>query len=1090
MVFAVPGKKAESKKVTGNKETKPLHEISTLLPAREDAKIPPNPAEFTGLASEQTEFEKMLGPSKPSAFRLATDNFTEAMHSLSGVSSGDICIMKSFRYSAGREQMLPGYIAKLQNLIITGNQYIKELHNVETRTKVVLGEENFHLMNSFINKFIAILARSTMDPFACNAIAPLQQYQELLSRVFKAKGKIGGFDEECKRLTLTLTENLFGTFITLAGNRLFQELADFLVAANDMYESIQVQNAKASSLQAALHNIENTIIEARIIIFTHPNLESIKRYLEINRSLLTLQVVFLEVFNKTPDPVIALWPVFNRDLLRTQEKEKPLNGNLLLTQKRRDLEVFDPAQAAEFTPCIDPLNQSDKINSLCKRSQGNIDEFLTTMTQLCQTEAANQNALVRTIVFAATINCHLAKNNSHIAGNNKSELQKDIPTQIAYLRHFINNLSALKLAWNGKTFQFIHNFIFIKHYIYEATSATEFAFLACEMIFNRAAKNDLQLKNQVIEMQIELLDMQNKLLAFIRDVCGEDYVKHLYFMNKSRNVILCYDTIDRNQELAAKKEMHKIVQGLPIAEVLARNAMIKLRLEAIPLEFLAEQRSPQDSDYQHAISGDELEKQLQQWEQEDAQQKELKSAFEEKQHKAQLKQKQKNQNRKKIPEKGGEKGQKERAVVVAAKLKSKSDEDPLAITLNKLLQGLNPRQFDAEAVREVIGELFPMTLTSSNYELVFNALSASGDSYIMIATHHLTHAKTNPKILLVNLKLALNFYSRAELVLGKLADIPVEKRDNYYTWLRHSVGKQQHLLERSIQKLTRKFERLALSKERAKAKLGDKWYRNHLKPGWTKSERTLEAEELQNAFAAVRSITDNCTQLETEQQSSTASQNIGQNENRSIQALQTLQEKCAELGSRLQVKIKELVNNQQAYAFEYYLNHAGKRPLPKPQEELPFDEEAEEEVLITESSTGGVFNIVSTAQSQVSSLTPPLVLYQSPSMLPLMPYNPFITLQWQTAQVAPYALAPIQQYSPAPSWLGAYYPPVVWDPYQPYFIPPQLLGIPPFANTSPHFPYTGTAVYFAQPPEQLQIQTWYAPPQLQLSEEKVNFAER
>jgi len=1085
----VPRKKTESNKPK-------LHEVSRILHKCEDVIVPPYQPESKGLIPGQEEFANLCDPSRVSAFASATATFNDAMGSFNGAYSSSVSILKSARYSIAREHTQPAYIRKLQGLIDAGNQYINEIRAVDSKRKLVFGAENRKVNTDFINQFIVILGRSSLDPFAREAIPQLLKFRDLLDRVFEAQDKIGSFEDEFSKVTLTLTESILATFVTILANNLFKPLSGILSYAKDIYESMQVANAKVNSAYAALHNVENIMIEARILIFTNPDLDSIQSYLKINRDLLNLQISFLEIFNNTSDPVIKLWPVFNRDLLRSQEKEKPIAGNLLLKQKQNDIRVFAPEFAKELVPLIDTLNKSDMININLITSIGKPDEHLAILTDLYKAAPIKQNALVKAIVLATIINCYISKNGELIkAGDKKSNLHKDLGIQIDHLRDFINNLIALKLVWNKQLFQFVNNFIFIKHYIYEATSATEFAFLACEIIFKRIATNNLPLKNKVIEMQVELLKMQNTMLDFIKTVCIEDFVKKFYFMNKNRNGFLFYDTIDRNNALALKEERLKIIQGIAIDEIRARNAKAILELEAIPLEFQAKQRQPDGTDYLRAISsGDELEKYLLQWEQEDAQKQELQHALEEKHHKAQAKQKQKKQNRKAHQVKKDEKGQSDKTVAVIAKPATKLAEDPLTLTLNKLLLRLNPLKFCAEAVKEVICELYPLTLASTNNELVFNALSAIGDSYSMIATQHLNHAKLDPKILLVNLKLVLNFYGRAELVLSKITDISFEAHNNYYTWLRHSVGKQQNLLERSIRKLTSRAEQLALSKARRKAELGDEWYTNHLKPGWKKSYLTLQAEELQSAFNAMNAVSDNFSEVVTPAVAH------ARKENSSIQTLETLQEKCKELEDRLQGQIYELVNNQQAYAFEYYLNRAVAKPLPEPQPEPDLEEDvAFVEVLAPEPDIEDVLNVVAAAQLQALSALTQFVLYHSPSLFQSFSYPPFmfsydnmtsgfpyidstlLAMQLRGAQTLAISPSKSRDYV-APPLLREHlrYPnlhaPSAGQAIQGAAVPIQY-HVPPFANIGAYFQYwQGMTGYAPQPQPQFQMQIGCALP--------------
>jgi len=942
-----------------------LHEARRVLTKADDVSIP-QPAKKQG-RKKQAEKPAALEPVTPMTvfddyYVILKDiGATQVVH--------NSCIQRTItqgsRYSVERERGQPLYRDKLEKLIAVYNRYINKLAEIDNEYQKVFSEVNFKEIDDVLQHYINEFDKSS-SPFAPLIIGQLQPYKQFLSKVSAAKGNFDGFEEE---EVGEVTEAVINGLSAIEVNQSQETLLKKIISEVDkIYELMGIKKQMPSDMQSIVQDIEKTLIYARLFLRIKPDQISVDSNLNINKEIIKIQIYLLELLNKNPAAKIDKWPVLNRDLIRIQERNKPILVALILTQKKQELLVFERLAVPELVTLIDVINRSDEVNHNLSIKGGNLDADLSTIKEICATNAFKQNALVRVCALTAMINCFTIKNsNDVLSGKEKvARLKSNIDDKIDYIKKFVDNLDSVKAAWNSDLFKFLNNFAVTKLYIEEVISGTEIAFLHCEVLFKSVDESNLDLKNKVIEMQIKLLEMQKTLLHFTKAVSGEEFVKRYYFRGAKIYEYIQYNTAERNQSIASSGNLHDIIEGIPYSEVEAYISARKLKLEAIPLTFLADQRKLKEADYENAISGQELEKYLNEWEKE----KRAEEVREEKRKEAPTKQQNlrkqaaKEAEKAKVALKRKDEGKGEKPdKAVAAKLVVKPANVPLTQKMDELLLLLNPRAFNANEVKRVINELHPFTMDPANPdELVFKALSAIGDSYSMIAGHNLNHSSKNPKELLANLELALNFYSRAALVLDNHDDTTMESCSHYYTWLRHSIGLERQLLEQYQRRFTLQYERLLVSRANRMQKMGEEWYLNHLKPGWTKSVKSKQTETLQDALNmrsengqehvnAVQSLRIEVvreegviqtvkTQVERAEKCATRSAGTQSEQEKynTNNAVSVLENKCRDLENCIQGKIHSIEDHRMAYSFEHYLCQSGSKPLPEQQLSYKFED--------------------------------------------------------------------------------------------------------------------------------------------------------
>jgi len=807
---------------------------------------------------------------------------------------------------------------KLKTFISSATSYAASLSKFESLSNTVLHPSNLAKIQTSCRDYIKLVKKL---PSASEAIIALERYIEFLNKVIAANGKVDHLLDE----VLQLSSEVGTSMLKIASSpedEHFEKKQEVTHELSRILTIIRIHRSAVSEMPNTLHNIESAVIDLRLTNRVSADLPSVTEYLSTNESLLKVQIALLTHFqNTTVKPVLGLWPVLNMQLWRPQSKEVQFKASDLITQKSVDRARFNEAFAQEFLPFVRIINTCDSSEET-QAGKESLQKLLTP-------DASKQNALIRFVILEKIINYYYHLN--HVA-TTTTKMHLEIKSQIQHLNDFVENLKATKDLWNGKVFKHMNDFVYFQRRLQNVIGATEVAFLNCEEIFKHTDKSKLELKNEIIIRQLKILEMQNALLNFARTTGGSDFILSFFFKNSDGSRFIRYDAFKKNRTKALSGDLHNIIQGIPIKEILQRNAMLKLKLEALPMEFQAKQWQPQDSNYHDVMHSAEMEKYLLQWEAEDEMAKEQQRELENKEQKSKAKQK------KQLEKRAAKNAEKTKTPAQnpaqpdtrLAKPAARSVDTPIKTKMDKLLQNLNSQRFDAVAVKQVISELTPLTLASRNSEEVFNALSAIGDSYSMIAKHRLKHSKKSPQELLVNLQLGLNFYNRAELVLGTVDGISAEVLNNYYSWLLHSVSMQRQLLVQYVEKYTHQYEKLSDSRERRMQEQGDGWYENHKKPGWKKSAKAEKAEALQSAFKAMRAVSEDGQELDGEQKGEFSSLARQQKFDSTIKFFNDLQDQCKELEARLRSKIHlTVMMTQQAYAFEHYRASEGIAPLPK-----------------------------------------------------------------------------------------------------------------------------------------------------------------
>jgi len=807
-------------------------------------------------------------------------------------------------YRTGIEGMCAERLTSFQGIVQSCQNYIRDLDSVLSEKQLTIKPAIYEPIKDFIREYTLFTqANVEKHSFIKKIVAYFERFQEILNH-FLEHNKLSCTRQELSDLVFNVQQN-----VSLASRNIKipkpSDLTKLHTCLATAHEIMMIQNEIDISTPSTLHSVEVVLLEARRLMLIRPDISIIKAYLKMNRDLIRIQIRLLEylVISST---TIDLWPVLNRDLERVQEKVKPFPAQVLLKQKKHDIDDCNDVFAEELVPLVGIVYESERINDNFMKQECNLSDTLASLARLQDTVEYKQHALIRFFILANIINCFCTKYSSETVMSpiNLTIMQQDIETQIGFMENFAKNLRAVKPVWNEKVFKFFNNFIFIKNNLHKVISTTELIFLHCDVLYRNAHIVGPQFKNQVIEMQINLLRIQHIMLDFAKKECVDEYVRTFYFKNKDGEGFIYYDAIVRNKELAEKGDRQNIIHGIPLEGLLKYNEMRRLKLEALLLEPQAKQSQPQDTDCFPAISSEELEECLAKWEKEAAKIKEREKDLEEEQHKAKIKQKQNLQKRAdkrarkaKANTKSREESKGEKLYMVTApKPAPKQASELLAIKLDQLTLQLNPEQFCAEIVTQVINELYQLIVASLNKELVFNALSAIGDSYSMVAGHQLNHAKKHPEAVIVDLKLALNYYSRAELALRELIDISIEQHSHYYTWLHHSINLQQQLLDQYVLKFTRKHNELLQSREAHKQANPELWNNNHLNPNWRESKKAVQTRNLGNA----------------------------------LDAAMALKNECIDFSLRLAKKVHSATGHQ-AYSFQYRLDHNRKRPLPKQQ---------------------------------------------------------------------------------------------------------------------------------------------------------------
>jgi len=797
------------------------------------------------------------------------------------------------------KQLYPEFSKLMEKLISSCDKFSLSLVKLEKLTDDVLKAERLQYLISRIDCYLRTFSLMPQTSYIIGIIGDFQRYKNLVKEVFAANRKILSYSKEYVLLMDKIRHVVLALYTQPGSKRVIPgEDANFIKEMQKIFHIMKTQVELLPSLSDILHNTENALLDLRVATHNNDELPNLTSYFNCNRSLIKIQIGLLSYLNSTSvKPVLKLWPFLNLNLGRSQSKEINLKADVIVSQKEKELARFAEKELQELATFVE-------IVTVCRKTSTTVND-LTILTKLLDLDVSKQNALIRFLVLEKIID-YYSEQNFHLAGRNLLVLAQNIELQLRYLNDITENLQSAKLLWNSILFKNINEFIFIQRRLQQLIAATELIFLNCEILFRAADKKNLGLKNSIIQKQLDILEMQNALLIFARECSGQEFVLLFYFRSAILSGFHFYDTTYENKTIASRGDRHNIVNGIPTEEIFNRNAIFLLRLEALRLEYQAKHRRPEENDYYRAIDNEELEEYLNLWAKEAREAKELKDAVDGLTLKAQKK---KQENLEKFAAKKAKnaavKPKEERRGAKAETLPTKPipacTEDPLVAMLDNLLSQLNPKNFNADTVQQVLSKLYPLTRASSNKEVVFQALSAIGDSYGMIAGHYLNSNK-HPKQLIVNLQLAINYYKQAELALRKLDSIPQKQHILYYTWLIDSICIQQRLLGQYTQKFTRQHTCLLEERNRYMRKNPKKWRENCLQEDWQPSEKTKNRHALAEALSAVA----------------------------------LLQNASNELVERIKDKSKER-DSELTFSFENYLHTSGKLQVPEAALNYTFD---------------------------------------------------------------------------------------------------------------------------------------------------------
>jgi len=1076
-------------------------EARRILPKRADATVP-QPVHKQGRKQQQLEKTAALEQVTPMTgyynYFIVIGKINQALAAFNTFIES--MTVQASRYADKRERAQTSYIEKLKNLILASDHYLSKADEIDKEYQKVFSEANFKHIQGVLQSYIDALTNYN-SPHSPEIIGKLQRYKQFLSKVSAAKGNFDGFKEdEVFEATEAVKDALL--VIKVASTQEAQQ-KEIISEVDKIYELVGIKIQMPSDLESNLHNLENVLLEARLFLPIHPDQDSVNDNLNINKGIIRIQIRLLERLNTDQKAMINRGPVLNRDLPRVQNKKMPIFVYMVLEEKKKELVVFESLSAPKLVPLIDVINRTAKVNQSAVKEEGNLDDHLVTLTGLCDTDAF-QNELTKAYVLTVMINCFTMKNFKDVRSVNDKgvRLKENIEFKIHYIQEFVDNLGLVKAAWNKDLFKFLNNFLFTKRQIEEVISGAEIAFLHCEVLFKSVDEVDLELKNNIIKMQIKLLEMQETLLHFAYNVYREEYIKSYYFKGAKKYEYIYYSAIARNQRLAESGNLHGVIDGIPFKEVEAYIKARKLKLEAIPLEYLAKQRTLTEtgSDYEDAISGIALEEYLKKWEEEAVAEK----ALEEKHPAPPTKQKKlkklaaKRADKAKaaLKQKDGGKGEKPDRPV-AKELVDQPESDPLNQTMVELMLKLNPKDFKPDQVKEVINKLHPII---SNYEnskeQVFKALATIGDSYCMIAGHRLNRKAKKPQELIVNLELALNFYSRAKMELDKLCSLAkkeldelysrgelvlaeqtkaaIKKYSDYYFWLQHSINVNLEILNLFLDTFTHQYERLLTSRAARMREMGDDWYHNSDKPGWKKSAKATQTEALRDALNA---------RPESDQKVENALQFVRTPETQSVRrntkddrmqaakkevhtALSELQEKCSDLQKGISERFDANLALKMAFGFQHYLHNLGIRELEN--EPLNYKvQEPEAEVVEMVASTPDAEGVIDMVRVE----NQPQAVSQI-AFTPLVDFNPYRNLHMDYTNIPVFMpLYPIfNEAHIIPNVLRQH---LRYPAGQVSTAASATLPVVPFASTSANYPNHAATCQAAQP-QQLQIT--YVPP--------------
>ncbi len=406
--------------------------------------------------------------------------------------------------SAPFKRFYPEFCKEIEKLTLSCDKFTHSLVKLKELTDEVLNAERLQYLISCIDSYLRLF---DLMPQTSSIICYFELYKDLVKDIFAANSKILIYAMDYVLLMEKVKQVVFSLY-TQPGSKRFipDDDANFIKEMNKIFHIMKIQLELLPRLPDVLHNTENALLDLRIATHNNNELPNLTSYFNCNRSLIKIQIGLLSYLNSTSkSPVLKLWPFLNLNLGRIQSKKIAFKADMLITQKERELARFAEKEMQELTPFAE-------IVTVCMKICTTVND-LGTLTQLLDLDVLKQNALVRFLVLERIVDCYNYQN-FHLAGRDISVLARNTEAQLKFLNDIVKNLQSTKDLWHGKLFKNINEFIFIQRRVQQLIAATELAFLNCEILFRAADKHNLDLKNSIIQKQLDLLEMQNALLIF------------------------------------------------------------------------------------------------------------------------------------------------------------------------------------------------------------------------------------------------------------------------------------------------------------------------------------------------------------------------------------------------------------------------------------------------------------------------------------------------------------------------------------------------------------------------------------------------
>ena len=712
----------------------------------------------------------------------------------------------SFRSSPELDEEQTLYIAKLNKLIDAGDKYVNTLCKIDEAVNAFFEHKNLQSSQKILTDAITSLEANTSE-VAKQLAKALRGYAAILEQALKGKNKLMAFQEEADNL-MNEVSSIMGVVNSVNIIKPFVNCKSIILR----FTTLVAASITKSNLQSILYSIECILIEARARLEILSKHDSVGNYLKINRYLLNLQCVLLGHLIRSTDAQIFLWPVLNRDLGIIEETNDQ-SPAAILQEKQNEIQIFSIAYTREYTAFIEVISRTENICRTLKATGHASQEQLVELESLISSEAFKEHVLIRFFVLK-TINIHNLYNVKNCLALNveqpqRQELQEIIASQ-ALVSSFTGTLRASEAEWNGRLFRFLNGFVFINNQVQEIISTIELAFPTSKSF----SHIDADSKRSIIKMLIQFLELQDTLLYFANRVCQIECVNEFYVRNKITDGLVRYDINKVNRERYSSGTVQNILIGIPIEQILDRNELRKLKLEAILLCSHAMGMPLDNTQYYNAIWTDDFENYRKELEQE-------------------------------LAPRDTEEEEKRPYTEVAEAQPESSDQMPaMAAIASKLQLPRLSSSMGKDTARSAITELYSVIrelqnfTTITNLEQTFNALCAIGTHFTTVATYA-RFSGQGPQQVIINSNLALNYFKQAELALYKLDDIAPEQLGHYYVSLQHLASIHQDLLK--------EYDTYQNSQEQRSYQMSqqcDQWVTRHQDRNWRKSDKAREMDSV------------------------------------------------------------------------------------------------------------------------------------------------------------------------------------------------------------------------------------------------------